>query len=160
MRFSIVAVFLMMSGMVLNGGEPRDIRPVWLALSVADANAIAGWYQEHLGFHEVDRLELPQRKMLIIFLKAGDFMLEIAQRADSVDPESRLGVGNKSQVRGLYKFGFRVENLEAKAAEMRKAGVNFHGELFDDERFGVKTVIVKDVEGNLVQLFQELKPSQ
>ena len=158
------AMMLLMVLPAYSGGDepaqPLPPRAYWLALSVADAAKTAAWYRDHLGFREFDRMDLPERQMLIIFLELDGFVIEMAQRDDSVAPEEKLGVTKKSQVRGLYKFGFMVTDLEARVARLRKEGVQFHGNMFDDKRFGVKTIVVKDREGNLVQLFQKLTPSK
>ena len=80
----------------------------------------------------------------------------MAQVPDSVDPIQATSATKGSQVRGIYKFGFMVDNIEAQVARMSEKGVDFQGDLFDDERFGVKTILVKDPEGNLIQLFEKL----
>ena len=136
-------------------GDPMPAQPYWLALSVADVEATATWYQTHLGFTEFERMDLPQRDMYLRFLKRGHFTLELAQRGDAVTVSDHVKVSKKSQVRGYYKWGLLVEDLDTFAEKLRAADVRFHGEVFDDPRFGVRTVVVADNEGNLVQLFEK-----
>lgn len=149
---------LMLANLALNENDaPQEASPHWLAISSSDAEVSASWYTQHLGFKEFDRMSLPKRNMLIIFVKRNDFIIEISQRQDSVSPMGKLGLAKKSQVQGFFKFGFKVRALDPLLARLKTAGVSFYGSAFDDPRFGMRTAIIKDPDGNLIQLFQPLE---
>ncbi len=128
--------------------------PHLLALSVQNAETCAAWYVANLEFEIFDRMEVPDKKVLILFLRLDEFHLEIVQREDSINPASQHPELQKSQIQGVFKFGLRVRDLDILVAKLKANGVNFHGEVMEDKRFGVRTVIIKDPEANLVQLFQ------
>jgi len=84
----------------------EPVSPYWLALTVADAEASADWYRDHLGFEVIDRMDLPERGVHIRFLKRDGFHLEIVQRGDSFAVADKVPQDfKKSQVRGYFKFG-------------------------------------------------------
>ncbi len=143
---------------ILPGWAGEPAAPYWLALTVSDAEASAAWYRDNLGFVIFDKMDLPERGMHIRFLKLNGFHLEIAQRGDSFAVKDKVpGKFKKSQVRGYFKFGLLVTDLDGLVTNLQKKGVQFYGEVIVDERFGTRFAMVYDPDGNLIQLFEKLK---
>ncbi len=132
--------------------------PYWLAITAVDAEASAAWYRDHLGFVIFDKMDVPEREIHIRFLELNGFHLEIAQRGDSFAVKDKVeGAFKRSQVRGYYKFGLLVSDLDALVAELRRKGVELNGKVIVDQRFGTRFAMINDLDGNLIQLFEKLK---
>ena len=129
--------------------------PYWAGLTVKDAQASAEWYRDRLGFEIFDRMSFVKQGVEIRFLKLRDFHLELVQRSDSFAVAERIAEDfQPSQVRGYFKLGFRVADIDRLVDDLRQQGVVLFGEIFDDERFGARMVLIKDPDGNLIQLFE------
>ena len=64
---------------------------------------------------------------------------------------------DEDQVLGLKKLAFAVGNVDAAAARLRTQGVRFVVQPFDDGPMKLRSFIVADPDGNLLQFMQETR---
>ncbi len=153
-----VMLLLLANGPQTSGGELADLKPYLVGIGVADAAASAAWYETTLGFRVYRRMDLPEHGLKIVFLKSGTFSLELVEKAGA-KPLTQYAPGLKDDalVLGLKKVAFVVTDIDAAAARLRSQKVHFVVEPFDDKPMKLRSFIVADPDGNLVQLMQETK---
>jgi catechol 2,3-dioxygenase-like lactoylglutathione lyase family enzyme len=135
-------------------------RPYLVALSVADVKASVAWYSEKLGFR-IDRAPYnPVPGIGIAFLEKNGFHLEIIQSDGSAPRGPALPKrDNDVSLRGIVKLAFVVEDVDAAAASLRAQGVAFLMAPTNDPDFGVRFLMIRDPDENVIQIFQLLPRS-
>jgi methylmalonyl-CoA/ethylmalonyl-CoA epimerase len=135
-----------------------DAKPYWAAISVADVDASARWYQDKLHFTVTRRMELPEHQLRIAFLDLAGFTLELVEFRDSVSlatVQARIPeVTARDKLQGFLKLGFLVEDVDRLAAELERSGVSLLMEPTDDKPPGLRFFLVEDNAGNVLQFFQ------
>ena len=130
------------------------LKPYLAALNVKDASKTADWYARNLGFAVTKVMDFPQYDSLrIIFLKRDAFELEVIQKRSSFDVRNVVpGYDQeKAPVQGIAKLAFMTHGLRQIADSLRQKGVKIRYGPFDDEAFGIRSVIFEDLEGNLLR---------
>jgi catechol 2,3-dioxygenase-like lactoylglutathione lyase family enzyme len=155
----ITAVFLtwLAAGAPGEASSFEAIQPYLVGIGVADAGASAKWYEDKLGFVTYRRMDLPERGLKIVFLRSGAFRLELVEKAGAVALKKLAPDVDEDQVLGLKKLAFAVGNVDAAAARLRTQGVRFVVEPFDDGPMKLRSFIVADPDGNLLQFMQETR---
>lgn len=122
-----------------------------VAMGCNDPIAIERFYTKYFGFKRAR--VIPVGAEQIVFIKSGNMYLELFQtkKESPVPPPEKDG----PQYPGLRHLAFKVDNVDAKLAEM---GVNAKITLgplnFDDIIPGWRTVWIADPEGNIVEISQ------
>lgn len=122
----------------------------FFALSAADADGLADWYEAQLGFER--RASHANAEREAILLRRPGVLLEIAgfneaRARDSLSPalESYL-------VHGIFKIGFIVADLDASFANAESAAMDiFFPVVKADDDW--RSFAIRDPEGNIVQFF-------
>ncbi len=142
-------------GTKINGLEKPSAS--FCALMVPDAAESARWYEENLGFSKIRTLEQPNGQSRIIMLEQSGAMLEIIQVRDSFAFEA-TETKPRDRLQGIIKFGFLVDkdvfNRVHRKLEETKA--SFVGGEFTDDGLKMRSFIVRDHDGNMVQLFARI----
>jgi glyoxylase I family protein len=128
-----------------------------IALTCADQGATERFYSKHFGFERARVLPLGDTQ--IIFIKSGEFYLELfaAEETSPVAPPNADG----QHYPGIRHFAFRVDDVDAKLAEMGDEATVTLGPLdFDDFIPGWRTVWVSDPDGNIVEISQGYKDQE
>jgi glyoxylase I family protein len=125
-----------------------------VALTCKDPIATEKFYSKYFGFRRARVAKLPDGDQ-IVFIKMGDsaFYLELfkAKEDSPVPPPSNDG----PQYPGVRQLAFKVDNVDAKLAEMgSEAKVTLGPFNFDDYIPGWRTVWVADPDGNIVEISQ------
>lgn len=139
----------------------RTFRPYLAALNVKDASQTADWYVENLGFAITKFMDFPQSDSLrIIFLRLDAFELEVIQKRGSFDIRKYVPDYDpeKAPVHGVAKLAFMARGVKQMADGLGQRGVKILYGPFEDEPFGILTVIIEDLEGNLLQFSEPLEP--
>ncbi len=109
-----------------------------------DPKRLAGWYVDHLGFainHVYDGN---------YFVKASNgTMLEIF-------PSEGDAAAFQTKTPGLRHLAIWVDNFDAACGELKRQGVSFAGEPFENK--GNRLVFFTDCDGNLVHLIHRIRP--
>jgi catechol 2,3-dioxygenase-like lactoylglutathione lyase family enzyme len=119
---------------------------------VHDVDAAIAFYCQHLGFSEVMH-PAPAFAMLA----RGDLRLVLsAPGGQNIGGGSTLPDGRAPEPGGWNRFAVEVDDLEQLVARLRGAGVRFRSELI--QGIGGNQALVEDPSGNLIELFQPLRP--
>jgi catechol 2,3-dioxygenase-like lactoylglutathione lyase family enzyme len=121
--------------------------PVSVRYIVDDVDAAVAFYGEHLGF-EVERRPAPGFAMLA---REGVQLLLSAPTGPGGAAQP-MPDGRRPEPGGWNRIRIEVDDLEARAAELRDAGVAFRGEVVHGR--GGDQVLIEDGAGNPVELFQ------
>ena len=133
-----------------------DARPsgTFIALSVADAAASARWYQETLGFRVVKRIEAGTGPGQAVLLENDGAILELVQHSGARTREAWNAEATQPfLVRGYFKAGFRVAQLDRLLQALRARKVEIRHGPFDVPDFTLRSFIAVDPDGNLLQFF-------
>ena len=124
------------------------------ALMVPDAVESARWYEENLGFSKVRTSDEPNGVSRIILLEQEGAMLEIMQVHDSYAFDS-VSKKPHNRLEGIQKFGFLVEKgvFDRIHQGLEEKRASFVGGVFTDTGMKMRTFIVRDHDGNMVQFF-------
>jgi catechol 2,3-dioxygenase-like lactoylglutathione lyase family enzyme len=119
---------------------------------VNDVDEAIAFYTRHLEFSEVMH-PAPAFAML----QRGDLRLVLsAPMGQSVGGGSAMADGTVQTPGGWNRFAIEVASLETTVAELRKAGASFRSDII--QGVGGNQALVEDPSGNLVELFQPIRP--
>ncbi len=122
-----------------------------MGIACKDPAAIERFYTKHFGFRRTRVIPLGDEQ--IVFLKSGDFYLEIFQ-AKTDAPVPPAG-GDGPTYPGWRHLAVTVDSVEAKLAEMGgEVKVTLGPLKFDDFIPGWATAWVADPEGNIIEISQ------
>ncbi len=121
-----------------------------LAMACQDPLAIEQFYTKHFGF---ERARVCPGNPQVVFIKSGNLYLELFQ---ATEPRPVPAAGKDGPMYpGWRHLAFKVDNVEAKLAEMGvDAVVSFGPFSFDELIPGWRTVWLADPEGNIVEVSQ------
>jgi hypothetical protein len=134
---------------------PEMSGPQFFALSVADAKATAEWYSRAFGVRVYHEFRAPDGGQVIL-LRGDRLSIEIVQVPGAQSPGAEA-VKSPHKTHGLFKIGMQVVDLDAAVAHLKLLDVKFESKIVDIEQPRLRFVLVRDNEGNFVQLFGEPK---
>jgi catechol 2,3-dioxygenase-like lactoylglutathione lyase family enzyme len=118
---------------------------------VDDVEDALSFYCEHLGFDEV-MYPAPTFAML----ERGGLRLVLSAVSDQPGGGQRMSDGTAPTPGGWNRIQLQTDGLDAVVARLRAAGTRFRNEIV--EGVGVRQILVEDPSGNLVELFEPLRP--
>jgi catechol 2,3-dioxygenase-like lactoylglutathione lyase family enzyme len=120
---------------------------------VNDVDQAMAFYCTHLGFSEVMH-PAPQFAML----KRGDLRLVLSapSGAQNTGGGASLADGTQPTPGGWNRFAVEVEDLPGTVAQLKGAGAHFRSDII--QGVGGNQALVEDPSGNLVELFQPIRP--
>jgi extradiol dioxygenase family protein len=129
----------------------------FFALMVPDVQDSARWYHEALGFRIVRDSEAADGASRTIMLEQNGVILEIIQSRGSFGLED-VTQREWSSLQGIKKVGIVVsgDTFEALYDSLKKRNVIFLGDIFEDNEIKMRTFLVRDNRGNLLQFFSPL----
>ena len=123
-----------------------------VGITCKDPIKVEKFYTKYFGFKRARVIPIGGLEQ-IVFLKAGGIYLELfpAKAESPIPPPEKDG----PQFPGLRHLAFKVDNLDAKLAEMGKDARVTQGPLdFNEVILGWRTVWVADPEGNIIEISQ------
>jgi catechol 2,3-dioxygenase-like lactoylglutathione lyase family enzyme len=126
------------------------------AIIVNDIDASIDWYSSNFGFEVLNRVELEGKGLRQANLKCGNTLIELIELTSSVSPQSLLeDHPKKTKIDGFFKFGFLVSEFEKWVDALKQSEVEFYGDVVTDDLSGKRMLLVKDPDGNRIQLFEK-----
>jgi catechol 2,3-dioxygenase-like lactoylglutathione lyase family enzyme len=144
----------------LNLENDSAFRASLIGIVVSDVKISAAWYSENFGFTISREMDFPEYDSLkIVFMRLGEVELELIQKSTSFSIKKYVpdyDGFDKSPLIGFSKVAFRISNADALAAELKKKGVKFLVNPYDDSEFGIRSFIIADRDGNVLQFEETL----
>lgn len=136
-------------------GSLSDPEPYFAALIVENIDRSIGWYADNLGFELLNKKEFAAAGFKQANLKRGYALLELIELASSISAKTAIpDYTNKTRVQGIFKVGYKVADFDAWLSHLTESEVEFHGDVVVDELSGKRMVILKDPDGNRIQIFE------
>lgn len=154
MRRSLVAALLGAATVIAACLAPGQVTntqpPAFFALSVRDLSASIAWYRSAFDLPGATPLSIPDTVGAGALLLSDGLVVELLQLRSAQDttPTSLT-----EHARGILKVGIGVAGLEPHLARFERLGIQPVAGPFDDPLMRLRSVIVADNEGNLLQLF-------
>lgn len=119
---------------------------------VSDLDAAAETYSV-LGFTDGERHEIPEQKIVAMTFRAGSGWMELIQ---PTDPNGPIAAYMTKRGEGVHHVAYQVEDIEAKLAELRAAGVQLIDEIPRTGAHGWRIAFIhpKACHGVLTELVQ------
>ena len=129
-----------------------SLRPHHCGISVADLKSSVAWYQDMLGFAVAKREEFKALRGKIVFMKKGDFYVELFEIEDAAPlPEARRYPDRDLKTHGMKHITFVVDDLGAVMEYLKGKGVEV---VIESERMA----FIRDNTGNLIELVPPTAP--
>lgn len=130
------------SSRLLFGG----VKGAFFALSVADIEASAKWYEEKLGLSVEMRTK--SGKTSVIVLSGNGLTVELLRHDDATDSGKDALLSH-----GFFKAGLVVENLDKTLEELKARNVQIAYGPYPARDGAMANFIIKDNAGDLIQFF-------
>lgn len=144
MRYTVLILVICLSS--LNTIAQENEQRTFFAVIVSDFYTSLQWYQEKLKLDLNDSTSVPDRGIKQGNLFSKNFHVELIQINAANPPQQGFN-------QGLFKVGLTVDNLDAWHQHLKTQKAQFRGELFSDEKTGLRSFIVLDPDGNRIQFF-------
>ncbi len=126
------------------------------AIIVSDIESSIDWYSNVFGFKVLSNVESEERGFKQANLKCDNILVELLELKSALTPENVLENYPKgSKINGFFKFGFIVSEFDAWVEHLKELNVEFHGNVVIDPLVNKKMLIVKDPDGNRIQIFEK-----
>jgi catechol 2,3-dioxygenase-like lactoylglutathione lyase family enzyme len=140
-------------------GDAFDVRFDNVAISVSNVEASAAWYAELFGFTPGYRTYLNELEADFQIIERGDIRIElISRRGVQRNEDALLDPPEHLSKTRIIAVVFSTDNLEAATARMEELGVQFVWKNRTLSTDGLRSTLVRDPDGNIVNLLQY--PSQ
>ena len=146
-------------------GPPASVPPALrelaihhVQISAADADRLAAWYVQTLGFRITKRAAAPGVK--IVWIDIPGFRLGLAQVDGSTRPAAASAVPPADvMTQGYRQINFSVPDVDAAYAALQLRGVSFALAPRSYDLTGIRIASFADPEGNVISLYQDLVPA-
>ena len=131
------------------------LRPLHEGISVADMDASVAWYEKFFGFSVVKDDFVPDLNSRIVFLRLGDFELELFEYRGTDRqplPEGRRVPNEDIKTCGVKHVAWAVDSMEAELARLRALGADIAAGPFP--MAGDTVCFLRDNSGNLMELIE------
>ena len=133
-----------------------DPEPYFIAIIVENLDNSLNWYASALGFEVLNKNESTQINFKQANLKRGSILIELIELGSAVSPQATIpNYNNKTRLTGFFKTGFLIPEFDKWVSRLEALEVEFHGKVVIDAISGKKMVIIKDPDGNRIQLFEK-----
>lgn len=131
----------------------------FIALSVSNTDSTSKWYEDLFALKLLKEIRTPDSRIHTRIIGNEQLVVEIIQTRNSKSLEQlKLNKDQPFTVQGPFKYGFYVRDLSQAQAYLREKKVIIKHEIFEDQDTHSKSLIFQDINGNLVQVLQELNP--
>jgi len=143
-------------GLFAQESDSPQPEPYFTALIVGNIDTSLAWYTKNLGYELLNQVDLKERGLRMANLRSGEGWIELIEIKDAVSPqELQNDASKKTRFIGIFKFGFLVNDLDQWVKRLTDSGVEFSGNIVEDSNNGMRMIIIRDPDGNRVQLFEK-----
>lgn len=143
MRIVFLLLILILAGSCER--KPR-FRIEEISIVAQEPEKIALWYVTNFGFQDL------KNHQEVIY---QDFRIIFRKNENAIHSERLKEAFHLQELPGFNKFGFLTNYFDDMVARLKKNNVTIVGKVMKDENIGRRTLVVKDPEGNLVQIFED-----
>jgi catechol 2,3-dioxygenase-like lactoylglutathione lyase family enzyme len=133
--------------------KPLGLSEGFAAFIVKDIKTSIEWYSNNLGFELINQTELKERGIKQANLKLGNTKIELIESQSSIDPTENNT--KKGLVQGIFKVGFIVTKFDNWANHLIKFQLITEKDIVIDPTDKKRMLIIKDPDGNRIQLFEK-----
>lgn len=158
MKNILFILFLVFTSSVSNSQNDSLPPPeaYFSAIIVSDIESSIKWYSNIFGFKVLKSVESKERGFKQTNLKRENTLIELIELNSSVTPESLLeSYPKKTKINGFFKFGFLISEFDKWVNFLKQSKIQFNGTVVIDPISEKKTLLVKDPDGNRIQLFEK-----
>jgi catechol 2,3-dioxygenase-like lactoylglutathione lyase family enzyme len=130
--------------------------PTFVALSVARLEASMDWYTRLFGLATALRIDMPDGSGRIAILRSDSLVVELIEHKTAVAPPPAIAQDRYLE-RGIFKAGFFVADLDEFLRVLEAQKVTLDTGIVKSQDLGIRFIVFKDNDGNLLQAFQVLK---
>ena len=133
-----------------------SLEAYFTAIIVTDIDASIDWYSNILGFTVLNKVESEARGFKQSNLERGNILLELIELDAALDAKDVVpDYNSKTRLIGFFKSGFIVVDFDKWIVHITRHQVTVHGTVVTDPNSGKRMVIIKDPDGNRIQLFEK-----
>ena len=133
-----------------------DLEAHFSAMIVTNIDTSINWYTDVLGFEVLNLVVSKERGFRQSNLKKDAIAIELIELDSAISiKDVAPNYTSKTRVKGFFKTGFLVSDFDKWMSHLNKKEVNFHGSVVTDESNGKRMVIIKDPDGNRIQIFEK-----
>ncbi len=127
-------------------------------ISVKDADALAVWYVDTLGFRITKRVATASAK--IVWIDIPGFRLGLAEIAGSTrDASASIAPPGDVIKQGYRQIHFSVASVDTAYGALTAKGVKFANSPTSYAITGIRLATLSDPEGNVISLYQDIDPA-
>lgn len=124
-----------------------------VGIVVTDIDATLKTYCDQLGFQLLQRVEIPEQKVVAAFVDAGNSTIELISPTDTESGTARYLA---SRGEGTHHVAYEVDDIVAALAELKAQGVRL---IDETPRHGVHGLVAfihpKATNGMMIELLQK-----
>jgi len=158
MKKTIIICHLILVSLVSYGQSESLPSPeaYFSAIIVSDIESSITWYSNIFGFKVLNKVESEEKGFKQANLKRENILIELIELNASLSPKSLLeNYPKKTKIDGFFKFGFLVSEFEKWVDYLKQSKVEFYGSVVTDSLSGKKMLLIKDPDGNRIQIFEK-----
>lgn len=146
----LAALLLTTNAAARSSPPPLSVVGAAFALSVPNLDSTVAWYTRNFGMRVVARP--PAGNTRVALLEGGGLSVEVIQHPNA-RPSPAGAQADPVLTHGIMKVGMLVTNFDSTVAALRTHGVAFAYGPFPATPAQRANVIIRDHDGNLIQLF-------
>jgi catechol 2,3-dioxygenase-like lactoylglutathione lyase family enzyme len=123
-----------------------------VTLSANNVELVSQWYADYLSFTITDRFTLTRpdgRQIDVARIEIPGLRMNISKFPGSVSSDQ------STENQGWRHIAFEVDDLDRTYQQLQSRGVQFITEPYTYDPPGYRVVFFRDVEGNILELYQE-----
>jgi catechol 2,3-dioxygenase-like lactoylglutathione lyase family enzyme len=129
-------------------------RGSFFAISVADLAVMSSWYRDQLTMRVLASGEAPNQIAKFAILEGNGVLIELIQHAKASDRSALAPQAAEAHlIHGIFKAGMVVDDLDGLYAGLKQRGATIAHDIMPAKDVPMRSFIVRDPEGNLVQFF-------
>ena len=158
MKQTLILLNLILISFICYGQDESLPNPeaYFSAIIVNDIESSITWFSNNFGFKVLNKIESEEKGFKQANLKCGNILIELIELKSSLSPGSLLeNYPKKTKIDGFFKFGFLVSEFEKWVEYLKQSKVEFYGDVVTDNLSGKKILLIKDPDGNRIQIFEK-----